>query len=118
MRYLAIVGLALAMAACTMFGGWYAVPLAAILFAAISRNASAPLQAAIAALVAWLVLLLRHATSPAFTRLLEQLGGIFPMPGFVVAIVSLLLAALLAWSGARLTIGLIGIRDTGANAAA
>jgi hypothetical protein len=49
---------------------------------------------------------------PSFGTLLDQLGQIFPVPGFVVALLTLLLAAVLAATAARVTHGIVGIRET------
>lgn len=110
MRVLSLALLALAMGLGTSLVGWLAVPVLAVAYAVKVRSASAPLDAALAAAGAWLVLLLRLTLFPAFGTLLSQLGQLFPVPGVAVAAVALALAALLAWSAARLTLGVTGFR--------
>ena len=63
------------------------------------------------AFIASLVLLSRHMVLPGFGRLLDQLGGIFPVPGLAVVGITLLLAMLLAFTSARVAIGVVGVRQ-------
>ncbi len=111
MRMMSLGLLALAMALGTSLIGWMAVPVLALGYATKVRTERAAVDAAIAAAAAWLVLLLRMAAFPAFGTLLTQLGQLFPVPGIAVAALAVALAALLAWSAARLTLGLTGIRS-------
>ena len=113
MRYVLIVVLMALMIAGTWFAGWVTVPVLAALFALVRRDLRAPRDAGIAALHAWLFLLLRMTSQPSFNTLLNQLGQIFPVPGAAVAGLSLLLAVVLAASAARVMIGIVGIRHTG-----
>lgn len=102
--------LVVAVAAGTHFIGWSAVPIVAAIAAVVRRRPELPGQMALAAALAWGGLLGWRATSPAFTTLLDRLGGVFPAPGWVLAIVAVLFAAVLAWSTARVTVGLLGVR--------
>ena len=111
-QLLRLAALAAIIAVGTFTLGWYAVPLAAAVFTLLTRGARAPSEAAMAAFGAWLVLLLRMQRFPSFGTLLDQLGQIFPVPGFVVALLTLLLAAVLAATAARVTLGIVGIRET------
>lgn len=95
----------------TWMFGWLSVPAIGAMHAGMRRTKSAPRDAGIAAVVAWLVLLLSLVPLPAFHRLLNQLGIVFPLPGPMLAVVSLLLAFLLAASAARLTLGIVGISN-------
>lgn len=111
MRYVAVLLLSLLMIGGTWYAGWIAVPILAAVFALVRRDARAPREAGVAALLAWLVLLTRTATAPSFGTLLHHLGEIFPMPGLVVAVLPLLLAVLWAASAARLVVGVVGVRE-------
>ena len=112
MRYLQMLLLTALMIAGTWFAGWMSVPVLAALFALIRRDLHATRDAGLAALLAWLVLLLRLVIVPSFSTLLDQLGQIFPMPGLAVAALSLLLAVVLAASAARLVLGIVGVRPS------
>lgn len=110
MLFLRVVLLAALMAGCTMLVGWFAVPVLAAVFAVVVRKASAPGEAALAALLGWGALLARVAMVPAFTTMLPQIGALFGAPGAVVAVLSIALGVLLAWSAARVVAGLV-VRD-------
>ena len=110
--YLLVLVCALLMMAGTWFIGWLAVPIIAAVYALVRRDTRAPREAGLAALAAWLVLLLRLKMQPSFSTLLAELGQIFPVPGFAVAGLALLLATVLAMTAARLVIGVVGIRAT------
>ena len=112
LRYVAVLLLSPLMIVGTWYAGWIAVPVLAALFALVRRDTRAPREAGVAALLAWLVLLTRTATAPSFGTLLHQLGEIFPMPGWVVALLPLLLAVILAASAARVVVGVVGVRET------
>lgn len=101
MTFIRVVALSIAMAACTWFVGWYAVPVLAAIYALLLRKPYASGDASLAALLAWGALLARVAAAPPFPTLLDRLGGIFPIPGTAVVAVTLVFAVLLAWSAAR-----------------
>jgi len=90
---------ALAMVGSTCLAGWWGVPLAAFLIGALSlqRRGIAWLTA-LAAIVAWAALLLFDATSGRFGVLATAIGGVMRVPAAAVIVVTLLFAALLAWS--------------------
>ncbi len=111
MRILTVMLSAIVVAAGTWFGGWLAVPLCAAVYAAAQRTSRAPGDIAVAASLAWAILLVRLAPNPAFGRLVSQLGQIFPAPGLAVALVAILLAGVLAFTAARVSIGVLGVRD-------
>ena len=111
MRVLTVILAALVVAIGTWFGGWIAVPLCAAVYALSRRTAHAPGDIAVAASLAWAVLLVRLAPNPAFRRLMSQLGQIFPAPGVVIALLAIVLAAVLAFTAARVAIGFVGVRD-------
>ena len=105
LRFLLLIVL---LCAGTMFLGWWAVPVVAAVYALLRRNVSAPREAMLAALIAWLLLLSRMAQFSAFNTLLDRLGKIFPVPGMGVLALALVLAMALAWSAARVVTGEIG----------
>jgi hypothetical protein len=107
-RSVRVVVMAAAPPAATWSFGWVAVPVIAAITAAASRQRTAPVDMAAAAAFAWAGLLAWRATAPAFTTLLDRLGGVFPAPGWVLVVVAVLLAAVLAWSAARVVVGLLG----------
>jgi hypothetical protein len=109
-RSLLMLSCAVLMIAGTWFLGWWAVPVVAALYAVGRREMSAPREAGLAAMLAWLVLLIRLKAQPSFATLLAELGQIFPVPGIAVAGLALLLAMVLAVTAARLVIGIVGIR--------
>ena len=111
-RYLPVAGCAVLMIAGTWFLGWIAVPAIAAVYGLARRDMRAPREAGLAALLAWLVLLLRLKMQPSFATLLAELGQIFPVPGFAVALLALLLAIVLAMTAARFVIGIVGFRTS------
>ncbi len=110
-RPLRIAALILAFAAGTMMLDWATVPVIASMYALFRREPGATVEVSVAAAVSWLVLIGRQASAPAFGTLLTALGGIFPVPGIAVALIAVALAALLAGSAARLSLGLVGFRS-------
>ena len=108
MRALRILMLALLFAAGLWYLAWWSVPLVAALWALVRRDRAAPREATLGALLATVVLLARQMISPAFGRLLAQLGELFPVPGIALMGFTLLLATLLAFTGARVVTGAVG----------
>ena len=104
------LGIAVVIAACTWFGEWWCVPLVGAAYALFRRSSAAPIEAGLGAMLAWAVLFLLNAGQPAFPVLLTRLGGVFPMPGAIVLVIAVLFASLLAWSAARLVLGMTGTR--------
>ena len=102
MTFIRVIILAIVFAVATYLVGWICVPVVGAVYAIAIRKSSAPGEAALAALLAWGALLARVAVVPAFTTLLARLGGIFPLPGVGVAVLTLVFAMALAWSSARL----------------
>ena len=115
MRYIFVLLCLSLMMAGTWFAGWLAIPVLAAAYALVRRDRRAPGEAGVAALLTWLLLGLRLTRQPSFNTLLQQLGQIFPVPGLVVAAISLLLAAVLAACAARVVIGIVGVRELGAD---
>lgn len=81
----------------TVLAGWWALPVLAALLALVRLPAW---QAASAALLAWMALLLRNAAAAPLLPYADRLGGLFGFPGFAILLMTLLFAALLAWSAA------------------
>lgn len=102
MSFIRVIVLAIVFAVATYFLGWMCVPAIGAVYAVAIRKASASGEAGLAVLLGWGALLARVAMVPAFTTLLARLGGIFPVPGAGVVVVTLLFAMALAWSSARL----------------
>jgi hypothetical protein len=91
----------------TAFIGWWTVPVVAGAWGALTAYDQKPWRtAAIAAAVAWALLLaVSGARGPLF-ELAGLLGGIFGLPGFAVVLLALIFPALLAWSASGLASGL------------
>ena len=111
MRIFTVILAMIIVAIGTWFGGWLAVPVCAAVYAASRRSVHAPADMAVAASLAWAALLVRLSPNPAFGRLISQLGQIFPAPGAAVALLAIVLAAVLAFTAARVSIGVAGVRD-------
>jgi hypothetical protein len=101
MSLLRVVVLAALFAAGTWFIGWYSVPGIAAVYALLLRSRTAPSEATLAAVLAWGALLARVALHPAFTTLLSRLTVLFGMQGTFVLVLTIVFAAVLAWSAAR-----------------
>ncbi len=107
MNKLRLLLLAALLAAGTLFFGWWTVPVIAAVYALVRRKATAPREAMLAALLAWLLLFSRVMSQPAFATLLDRLGQLFSMPGLFVFALSFGLAVVLAWSAARAVTGVV-----------
>ena len=79
--------------------GWWAVPLVAGAAGAFGQR---PSLAAAGAALAWAALLGLDAASGRLAVLAALLGGLFPLPGPALVLVTLAFAALAAWSAATL----------------
>ncbi len=91
---------------------WSIVPVIASVYALVRRDRSVTKEVAAAASLAWLLLIWRQMPNPAFTKLLSTLGDIFPVQGIVLIGITLALASILAVSAARLSLGLVGVRNS------
>ena len=109
LRYLAFVLLVVLFAAGVWFVAWWTIPLISAAWALARRSQKAPLEASLAVFVAEVALLLPALISPAFSTLLSQLGALFPVSGAGVVGVTLLLAFVLAYSSARVMLGVVGV---------
>jgi hypothetical protein len=100
-RVLTIV--AAVLVASTWVAGWWAVPLVAAIVGAVlyTRRGIAGLVA-LAAVIAWSALILVDGASGRFGALAGAVSGTLHLPAAALLAVTLLFAALLAWSAAVL----------------
>ena len=108
------LGLSAVMAGGTVLVGWGAVPALAALFGAFAgrRVRRVGGTAALAALLAWGGLLVVDALGPRFGAVAAGLAGVMRLPAAALVAVTLLFAALLAWSAATLAaaVGRVAMR--------
>ncbi|MEO8563268.1 MAG: hypothetical protein ABI601_14385 [bacterium] len=91
----------LAIAAMTWVAGWWGVVLVALVVGAVQwRRRGIGWTTALAAIVAWGALLLADAAKGRFGALASAIGGVMRVPAAALVVVTLLFAALLAWSAA------------------
>ena len=91
------------LAALTWFVGWWGVPLVAVVAGALLwRRRGIAWLVALAAVIAWSVLILADGLSRRFGALAGVVGGTMGVPAGALLIVTLLFAALLAWSAATI----------------
>jgi len=108
LRFLLLIVL---LSAGTMFLGWWTVLVITAVYALLRRDVTAPREALLAVLIAWLLLLARVSQFSAFATLLDRLGKVFPMPGMGVFILTLVLGMALAWSAARVVTGITATKQ-------
>lgn len=111
-RVLTIVAAILAVM--TWIAGWWGVPLVAAVVGAIlcTRRGIAGLTA-LAAVVAWSVLILVDGASGRFGVLAGVVGATMTVPSGALLTVTLLFAALLAWSAAAVGVEIGRLRRRG-----
>jgi hypothetical protein len=91
----------IAIAATTWLAGWWGVVIAALVVGAGQwQRPGIAWLTALAAIVAWGALLLIDAARGRFGALAAVIGGVMRVPSAAVVVVTLLFAALLAWSSA------------------
>ncbi|HET7188880.1 MAG TPA: hypothetical protein VFI52_12040 [Gemmatimonadaceae bacterium] len=96
---------AAAMAVLTWLIGWWAVPLvAAFVGSVLYLRAGIAWRMALAAAIAWALLLLVDATTGRLGVAATTLGGVLRVPGVVLVLITLAFPALLAWSAATVAI--------------
>lgn len=101
MTVLVMFGLAAIMGILTWMSGWWAVLVAAFVMGAAYHGARGRAGlVATAAAVGWIALLLLDARDGRLGALVTLLGGVFPVPGVVLLVLSLLFIAAGAWSAA------------------
>ncbi len=102
MRRAALVIVAAAVfAAGTWIAGWWAVIVAALFCGLFLRDLAAALVGTAAGL-AWLGMILAADRDGSLGRLLDRLGGLLGVPGWLIPVLAAGFAFLLAWSAARL----------------
>jgi hypothetical protein len=90
-----------AMAALTWVLGWWGVLLAALIVGFVfHRERGGGWRIALAAALSWGVLLAVNAASGSLGVVASTLGGVLRVPGAVLVLLTLVFAALLAWSAA------------------
>lgn len=91
----------------TVFGGWWALPIVAAIWALAQPEARRPgATAALAAAAAWMALLLWTGASGSIGPVARLLGGIFGTASVVVIAFTLVFPAVLAGSTASLVAAL------------
>jgi hypothetical protein len=101
--------------AATWVLGWWGVPLVAAIVGAVlcTRRGIAGVTA-LAAVIAWSVLILVDGASGRFGALARAVAGTLTLPASVLLAVTLLFSALLAWSAAALGVEIGRVRRRGA----
>jgi hypothetical protein len=100
---LALAVTALAVAALTWLVGWWGVIVAATVTGIMLwRRRGVSWLVALATIVAWSALILVDSVRGRFATLASSLGGVMGIPAPMLIAVTLLFAALLAWSAAVL----------------
>ena len=99
-RLLGIAALALAVALGTWVLGWMSVPMIALVFGAMAARRTAPMEALVAVIAAWLALLGVQTLRGSTGEVARTIGGIVGVPAWVVPVATIVFGALLAWSGA------------------
>ena len=112
-RVLAIV--AAVLVAATWIAGWWGVPLVAAVVGILlcTRRGIAGLVA-LAAVIAWSVLILVDGASGRFGALAGAVAGTLTLPAVALLAVTLLFAALLAWSAAAIGVEIGRVSRRGA----
>lgn len=96
---------AAAMAVLTWLIGWWAVPLvAAFVGSVLYARGGVAWRVALAAAIAWALLLIVNATAGRLGVTATTVGGVLRMPGVVLVLITLAFPALLAWSAATVAI--------------
>ena len=108
-QLLRVVLLAGACVVATVIAGWWSVPVLGAIWGVIARRErGAGWTAALAAGIAWTSLLLWTALRGSVAALAAQVGGLVGAPGFVLVLMPVGLAMLLAGCAGRLGWGLAG----------
>lgn len=113
MRALRLVVLSVLFAAGLWYVAWWTIPVIAAVYALVTRHRAAAWEAMASALIASVILLARQLVGPASIALLSTLGQVFPIPGVAVAGLTLLLAMVLAYTSARVVLGIAGRSTAG-----
>jgi hypothetical protein len=101
-----ILFVAAAMAALTWLLGWWGVLVAALVIGFVFRaEGGGGWRIAVAAALAWTVLLAIDAASGPIGLVGQRLGGVIRVPAVVLVLVTVLFPAVLAWSAATVVAG-------------
>ena len=100
MRMAGIVALAAAFALGTWVLGWISTAVIALVFGVAAARRSAPWEALLAAVVAWLVLLGVQALGSARGEVARVVGAVVGVPAWAIPVATILFVALLACSAA------------------
>lgn len=82
--------------------GWWAVPILAALYSALSGDRSRARTAALCAAAGWAALLLLDVARGQVGTMGSQLAGVMSVPAFALYLLTLLFPALLAWCAATI----------------
>jgi hypothetical protein len=100
---LSLALIALAVVALTWLVGWWGVVIAGVVAGAMLwRRRGVSWLVALAAIVGWSTLIVVDSARGRFAALASSLGGVMGVPAPLLIAVTLLFAALLAWSAAVL----------------
>jgi hypothetical protein len=100
---IALLATAVAVAFLTWLVGWWGVVIAALIAGALLwRRRGVAWLIALAAVVAWSSIILANAVGGRFATLASSVAGVMRVPPALLVLVTLLFAALLAWSAAVL----------------
>ena len=102
MTLLLVLSLAALMALGTWLAGWWMTAAIAFVAALAWWHPRVVARCALAASVAWAALLVADAAGGRLGVLAGMLGGVFPLPGPVLLLVTVLLGAGIGWAGAVL----------------
>ena len=95
------------MAVLTWLIGWWAVPLvAAFVGGVLYVREGVAWRMALAAALAWALLVMVNATTGRLSVAATTLGGVLRVPGVVLVLITLAFPALLAWSAATVAIAM------------
>lgn len=100
-RTVLVLAAAVVFAAGTWIAGWWAVVAAALVCGLLLGDLPAILVG-VAAGLAWLGMILAADRDGSLGRLLDRLGSLLGVPGWVIPVLPVGFAFLLAWSAARL----------------
>lgn len=102
-----ILFVALATAALTWLIGWWGVLLASLIVGFVFREeGGGGWRIALAAALAWALLLTVDAAAGPIGAVTHTLGGVMEMPGLVLVLLTLAFPAALAWSAATVMAGI------------
>ncbi len=103
MQIVRVLGVAMLVAVCTWFLGWWSVPVCGAAYALLRPGRDGVVrEAALGAMLAWSAMLAWQVANPSFGRLSAAVGGLFPVPVVVLMVIAIAFAGVLAGAAARL----------------